>query len=167
MPPPIPTEQLAAVLGIIFRHADGTSIDTIRRALRPQPPRRSLQRWIASLVRQGRIMPLSAGRGRRYRAAGEVRPTTSEGRDRGPTWPASPATTGFHPIRLSVSAKEIQRRITRPLTQRKPVGYKRSFLEDYRPNVSGYLPPTLRRKQVDLLATNFAISKKYSSQLGR
>ena len=95
-------------------------------------------------------MPLSAGRGRRYRAAGEVRPTTSEGRDRGPTWPASPATTGFHPIRLSVSAKEIQRRITRPLTQRKPVGYKRSFLEDYRPNVSGYLPPTLRRKLAKL-----------------
>ena len=53
-------------------------------------------------------------------------------------------------FRLSLTAKQTKKLVNRPLTQRKPVGYVFSFLDGYRPNVSAYLSPALRKKLAGL-----------------
>ncbi|MDO8543394.1 MAG: Fic family protein [Opitutaceae bacterium] len=142
---PISDEQLDTVLRAVRRHPGGASIDDILAAVRPVVPRRTLQRWLAVLVGQRRIVPEGATRSRRYRAA-EAVPTLPAGRGARADPPPTAAGKDLDPIRLSAAAKEIKRRVTRPLTQRQPVGYKLSFLDGYRPNVSAYLPPALRKK---------------------
>ena len=49
-------------------------------------------------------------------------------------------------IALSADSLDILAYIDQPLTARKPVGYQREFLEAYEPNVSAYLPESLRRQ---------------------
>ena len=166
MPPPIPSEQLDAVVAIVRRHPDGVAVDMIHQSLKPLPPRRSLQRWIALLVQQGRIAPIGAGRGRRYRIADKILPILADGKHRRASAPAgalprestpafvAEAPADFDPIPLSSAAQEIKRYVTRPLTQRKPVGYAFSFLDGYRPNVSAYLSVALRKKLAGLGRTN-------------
>ncbi len=166
MPLPIPSEQLDAAVGIIRSHPAGAAVDTIHQSLKPIPPRRSLQRWIARLVQQGRIAPIGAGRGRRYRVADDALPkSTDRNRYRAFASTGTPpreATSGFvaeapadfDPIPLSSAAQEIKRYVTRPFTQRKPVGYAFSFLDGYRPNVSAYLSVALRKKLAGLGRTN-------------
>jgi fido (protein-threonine AMPylation protein) len=142
MPQPIPSQQLDAVVGILRRHPEGAAVDAIHQALKPLPPRRSLQRWIALLVEQGRIKPFGAGRGRHYRVAEAMPPIAREAT---PMFVAEPQAE-FDPIRLSRAAQQTKKLATRPLTQRKPVGYDFAFLDGYRPNVSAYLSPALRKK---------------------
>lgn len=141
-------------------------MDTIHQSLRPIPARRSLQRWIALLVQQRRITPIGAGRGRRYRVADSVLPTSAGGTNRraavlSGTLPHEPtpafvaeAPADFEPIPLSSAALDIKRYVSRPLNQRKPVGYAFSFLDGYRPNVSAYLSVALRKKLAALGRTN-------------
>lgn len=142
MPQPSPTKQLDAVLGILRRHPEGAAVDAIRQALKPLPPRRSLQRWLAWLVEQGRIEPVGAGRGRHYRVAEAMRPVAH---DATPAIAEEPRAE-FDTIRLSHAARQIRQLVARPLTLRRPVGYDLAFLDGYRPNVSAYLSPALRRK---------------------
>jgi hypothetical protein len=113
------------------------------------PPRRSLQRWIARLVADGRIVAVGAGRGRRYRIP-DYNSSSHE--------PASllvrEAAAEFDPIPLSSAAERTNRLVSLPITRRKPVGYDFSFLDGYRPNVSAYLSPALRRKLAALGQTH-------------
>jgi hypothetical protein len=113
---------------------------------------------MALLVRQGRIVPIGAGRSRRYRVADGVQPILTDWKRHETS--ASPGTppreaaltvvaespAEFDPIRLSRAAQQTKKLVARPLTQRKPVGYVFSFLDGYRPNVSAYLSPALRKK---------------------
>jgi fido (protein-threonine AMPylation protein) len=104
--------------------------------------RRTLQRRLASLVNEGRLVALSARGGRRYRsgyAGSKVR--------------EDPPSSSRDEIPLSPAGSDIRRSINRPLSARKPVGYRSSFLHSYRPNVSAYLAPELRRKLAELGTT--------------
>jgi hypothetical protein len=142
---PISDEQLDTVLRAVRRHPGAASIEGILTAVRPAVSRRTLQRWLALLVGQGRIVAEGATRNRRYHAA-ETLPTFLAGHGVHEDRPPTAADKDPDPIRLSTAAKEIKRRVTRPLTQRQPVGYVFSFLDGYRPNVSAYLSPALRKK---------------------
>ena len=135
MPSPIPTEQLDAVLALLRRYPEGASVDAIHRSLKPVPPRRSLQRWIALLVQQQRLTPISAGRGRRYRL-----------RPEGQAPEIAARVVAATPAELDVSAKaqEVRSSVRRPPIQRQPVGYRREFLDGYRPNETFYLPKATR-----------------------
>lgn len=144
MPVPIPSHQLDAVVDIVRRHPDGVAVDGILRALKPLPPRRSLQRWLARLVDEGRIIPAGAGRGRRYRPPDYSAPPPAE------RFVVAETAAEFDPIPLSTAAAQTKRLVSRPLTRRTPVGYDFSFLNGYRPNVSAYLPPALRKKLATL-----------------
>src|SRR5688572_11534132 len=82
MRPPTPPAQLDAVVAIVRRHPGGIAVDKIHQSLKPLPPRRSLQRWIALLVQQGRMVPVGAGRGRRYVVGDRVLPSSADGNHR-------------------------------------------------------------------------------------
>ena len=109
---------------------------------------RTLLRRLNRLAEQERIVVEGAGVATTYRVADHegtlaaeeaIRPDEVEREDR-----AGEDEDGQ--IALSTSGAEVRKLILRPITQRTPVGYDRSFLEDYVPGQTWYLPQALRRR---------------------
>ena len=142
MPPSLPSTQLDALVSFLSRQPSGAAVDAIHQSLKPLPPRRSVQRWLALLVAQGRIVPVGEGRGRRYLVAAMPVPAAPAAE----RWAVAELPAEYDRIRLSPAARQTQKLVMLPLTRRKPVGYVFSFLDGYRPNVSAYLSPALRKK---------------------
>ncbi|QLF92848.1 Fic family protein [Pseudomonas sp. ABC1] len=106
-------------------------------ARHPDIARRTAQRLIAALIENGQIPAQGKGRARRYFGA-VIQAETS----------ILAAETDSFPsfIPLSVDSRDILAYIDQPLEVHKPVGYQRDFLDTYRPNVTSYLPESLRRQ---------------------
>ena len=105
-------------------------------AQHPDLARRTVQRWIGQWVAQGHVNASGDGRARRYGATRPLAPASN-------TLP----TDRFTPhIPLSADSLDILAYVEQPLQARKPVGYQRDFLDAYQPNVSAYLPESLRRQ---------------------
>lgn len=104
-----------------------------------QPPalaRCTVQRWMGHWVAQGLVTAGGEGRARRYTAPRQLAPVS-----------ANLPTDRFPPhIPLSADSLDILAYVDQPLQARKPVGCQRDFLEAYQPNVSAYLPESLRRQ---------------------
>lgn len=124
------------------RTTDPTSLDAVAAAVRSYPegatleqvanklsnlPRRTLQRRLAQLAREGRILPEGRGKLRRYRFATIERLDTDE-------------------LIVSPGATEVRTLVHRPMTQRIPVGYNARFLADYRPNHTEYIDRATRSR---------------------
>ncbi|MGH8139035.1 MAG: Fic family protein [Steroidobacteraceae bacterium] len=97
----------------------------------PQIPRRTAQRWIQQLLREGKVRGTGKGRARRYLAAQP--PATGAARDVFPDL-----------IPLSADSRDILAYVDQPLQARTPVGYQRDFLDNYEPDRTWYLPAPLR-----------------------
>ena len=135
MPIVVPDQEFQQIIDLIALYPNGVGVDELAQKLGARVPRRTLQRRLAALVKQERILPDRAGRALRYRVgvpAGDVTgalkgevaaevyvPTTPEG-------------------------EEIKAYVRQPRQQRKPVSYQLRFLEQYRPNQTAYLPESLR-----------------------
>ena len=91
-------------------------------ARHPSIARRTIQRWLAQLAKDGLVTAVGAGRARRYSLA-----APSE-------------------IPLATASREILAYVEQPIAARKPVGYQRELLLDYRPNETRYLPRPLRER---------------------
>ena len=103
----------------------------------PGIARRTAQRFIAKLIKNGQVTALGVGRARRYFGAGTQ------------TGSAIPSTkTDSFPsfIPLSADSQDILTYIDQSLEARKPVGYQHDFLDAYRPNETWYLSESLRRQ---------------------
>ena len=100
----------------------------------PEVPARTLQRRLASLVARGQVITSGRARATRYRTAGAVGFGSIELTAFGHEWP------------LAHESIELARHVSRPLAQRAPVGYERSFLEAYQPNKTYYLPEEFRAR---------------------
>lgn len=125
--PIIPFE---AIVAVVAAEADGLGIEALQ-AQFPGVPRRSLQRWLAALVDGRQLIAEGHARARRYRVA--AAPV------------ASPVAAAIEPtISLSLLGHEVRADVSRPLAQRRPVGFQRAFLDGYQPNVSFFLPRDLR-----------------------
>src|SRR5215217_1568600 len=109
------------------RAVDPASLEHVVKALRAQRegatieqlagsrgslPRRTLQRRLAQLVREGRGLVVGGGKHRRYQLAG-LEPRLDE-------------------LGVSAAGAEIRTLVRRPLIQRTPVGYRRELLSAYR-----------------------------------
>ena len=85
---------------------------------------------------RGLVTASGGGRAPRYQAPAQPAPAS-----------AVPPNDRFPPhIPLSAGSQDILAYIDQPLQARRPVGYQRDFLDAYQPNVSGYLPESLRRQ---------------------
>ena len=105
-------------------------------AQHPALARRTVQRWMSQWVAQGLITAGGEGRARRYTAPRQSAPVS-----------ANLPTDRFPPhIPLSADSLDILAYVDQPLQVRKQVGYQGDFLEAYQPNVSAYLPESLRRQ---------------------
>ena len=91
-------------------------------ARHPEVARRTAQRWLAQFAKEGLVTAVGAGRARRYLLAEQS------------------------DIPLATASKEILAYVEQPIATRKPVGYQRELLLDYRPNETWYLPRPLRER---------------------
>jgi fido (protein-threonine AMPylation protein) len=147
MAKPLPARELEAIVQTMQAFADGASLAQISDQLAPRPNRRSLQRWLAQLIGQGRLRKQGVRRGSLYFLGQIVRATVQVN---------AQAVLTIRPnieFPLSEEAQSIAAPIAQPLQHRTPVGYNPHFLDSYRPNTTFYLPESTR---ADLLAAGQA-----------
>jgi len=118
----IPVEIEELVLKYIADSPEGLGIEPLLELLGDRISRRSLQRLLAGLVKSGRLNIDKRSRSSRYFIPAEAHETEKEDY-----------------VPLSTSGAEVRRSVRRPLSERTPVGYRREFLDKYRPNESSYL----------------------------
>src|SRR6056297_3567687 len=142
MPKRVPQHELDAILAAVAADPEGVQVAAIRDGLPYDLPPRTLQRRLARLVEQKRRIAEGQGKGRRYRAPGAITGTgtaqvalnaISEGR-------------GEIYVPITPEAESAKRAVRAPIQDRRPVGYQRNFLDDYRPNVTFYLSAETRQR---------------------
>jgi len=125
---------LTAIEKAASRRPGGASAQEILRHLETPIPLRTLQYRLKHLVMRGRLVKQGEGRWARYHL-----PEPTKGTH------VAPMPEVEQPvIPLSPAAAAIRDYVRQRPEARRPVGYDRSFLESYRPNVSFYLTPAER-----------------------
>lgn len=129
MPKRISPNELNVIIKTVAAFPEGAGIDEIQRALEGEMPRRTLQRRLAQLAEQKRLIVEGKARARRYRLpviTGEI--------------------NGRVEIYIPVSSEgeALKQAVRQPIQNRRPVGYNRDFLDSYRPNDTFYLTPKIR-----------------------
>lgn len=144
MPKQIPQHELDAIVEVIRRFPGGASVENIGEVLEKKLSRRTLQRRLAQLVGQKRLVIEGKGRGSRYRFSSinaEMRAIESQDKFE--------ARAEIY-IPVSQEGKAIREVIRFSIPDRRPVGYNREFLDDYRPNETYYLPEQTRRRLLEM-----------------
>ncbi len=142
MPKQIPEQQLGAIVELITGHPEGIGLGAIREGLAIELTLRTLQRRLALLVDQKRLVAEGNRKGRRYRV-----PVSHEANASPASWNiAVKEAHGELYVPISSEAEAIKRAIRAPIQNRQPVGYQRNFLDDYQPNVTYYLPAETRKR---------------------
>lgn len=149
MAKPSPTREYEALLNAVGRFPDGASIEQVEAVLESCPSRRTLQRWLIDLIAQERLRKQGQGRATRYLRGKIVAVSALT------TAQAKVTAQATILIPLSDEAKQIEAHVRQPVQKRIPVGYNQAFLDNYRPNVSFYLPASIRS---ELLAHGQAVS---------
>ena len=134
----IPDKKLEAIVAVVSRHPDGIGVTEIARELGNGLPRRTLQYRLKYLVNQERLVKEGERRWVKYRI-----PEKPPRHEAGPV-SAREQVEIEAPIPHSTDAISIQNYVRKPVLARKPVGYKRVFLESYQPNVTAYLTASER-----------------------
>lgn len=132
-----PAVPYGAIVAAVEGAPAGLGIEALE-AHFPGVPRRTLQRWLARLVDDGRLVAEGKARARRYRALPRASASTPVATATGPAIPLSPP------------GHDILANVGRPLAQRQPVGYRRAMLDDYQPNLTFFLPRNLRTHLHDI-----------------
>lgn len=119
------------LLDLISRFPEGASLEQIIVGLTEPAPRRTVQRWISSLVQDKRLVTVGMARSRRYKLPKESHEESEN-------------VVSLIPI--TRESKKIQSLISQPIQSRHPVGYQREFLEKYQPNATFYLSGEIRKR---------------------
>lgn len=150
------TKSLDALGEILQAHPEGLSRPELERAYQQAMGHsmrtRTMARRLADLVAAKRVRTTGGSRSTRYYSASATPihrsasspPPVSEpvAIDRGADENAY--------VPLSLEGADTRTLVRRPLSARSPVGYHPSFLVDYRPGVTWYLPPALRAQMQDI-----------------
>ena len=144
MPKQISPSEQEIIVEAVGKFSNGARIEQIYAALEGKISRRSLQRRLADLVEQKRIIKEGRTKGSRYRLPQHTNDTSL--REKPDT--SNPINDTYIP--LSSEAEKDKRAIHKSIQSRQPVGYNRSFLDSYRPNSTFYLPAETRQKLKEL-----------------
>jgi len=158
MPKQVAEAEFEAIVNAVRRLAGGGSVRRIGEALGETMPRRTLQRRLAMLVAQGRLVREGRGPGALYRlpvAQSALPVQAAEPEDRRHLQVSSRFRFDdeLHLIPVSKEGAEVGRLVRAPIQRRPPVGYNRAFLEDYEPGVTWYLPAEIRHRLAELGAS--------------
>ena len=153
MPKSMPEEELKAIEGAVAACSGGGSLQEIESGLAGRMTKRTLQNRLKYLVEAERLVMEGTRRWARYRLPGGRVGEQQDASGEGGRMPRSSAGRGAAgegvqviDIPLSPDSLEIRRYLERPVTSRKPVAYKREFLDSYQPNVSAYLSEDERER---------------------
>ncbi len=119
------------VLDIVATHSDDISVSSIAEKLSNDIPRRTLQYRLKQLVTIGRLRLTGSGRGAKYRLVKTDALTLTELDQQEEAY--------NHFIALSEGGHKVRNYVRQSVFARKPVGYNRDFLDQYRPNETFYL----------------------------
>ncbi|WP_035724634.1 Fic family protein [Fodinicurvata fenggangensis] len=127
----IPEKELKAIEDIVRRHPEGVTAQEIAKALQTHLPRRTLQYRLQRLVKDGRLVSRGERRWTKYQPPAveqqiEMIATHAEA-------------GGAYTVPLSKESRTTREHLHQPPEVRNPVGYRREFLDTYRPNLSFYL----------------------------
>ena len=145
MPKRIPQQELDDILTVVAAGPEGVRVKAIREGLPFELPPRMLQRRLALLVEQKRLIGEGRAKGRRYRM-----PVAMSGKGNLVADSAIAEARSEVYVPVSPEAEAVKQAIRAPIQKRQPVGYQRAFLDDYRPNVTYYLPAETRQRLVDM-----------------
>lgn len=150
----ISEESLQAIENAVRAHSNGATTRDISKVLKAPPPFRTLQYHLKYLVDNRRLIKKGGSRWVRYHIStpGTRQASLNE-----------PLTV----VPFSKTAAEIQIYVRRPMTERKPVGYNRAFLDSYRPNITAYLTEQERAhlKQIGMQAAVDEPAGSYAKQI--
>ena len=139
---PPSTDRWNDVLKALEHFPNGASVGELLAVLTPVPTRRSLQRWLAQLATADRVVPEGSARATRYRLAITAAPPPPTPL---PLAPPTPSPTITAPeLDVSAAAAQVRRYVRQPTINRAPIGYNRTFLDNYRPNKTYYLSESVR-----------------------
>jgi Fic family protein len=138
MPKVVSSQELDSIADLIIQHPDGIGLEALAQILGADIKRRTLQRRLATLVEQKRILPKGEGRALKYRVA-PITGTKNVVREL-----STKQMNGDVYVPTSPEGEEIKAYVRQPRQQRKPVSYQNAFLEQYHPNQTAYLPESLR-----------------------
>ena len=144
MPKIISAAEYEAVLNAVSARPDSASIEMIQSALGEGVARRTLQRRLNELVKQGRLVAEGRKRGALYRLPSEPQ-VTARLEGVAASGEVGQVSAEIY-VPLSAEGSRLRDLVRRPLTQRTPVGYRREFLLDYRPNETWYLRSETRTR---------------------
>ena len=158
MPKQVAEAEFEAIVNAVRRLADGGSVRRIGEALGETMPRRTLQRRLAALVAQGRLVREGRGPSALYRlpVAQPAHPVqAAEPEDRRHLQVSSRFRFDdeLYLIPVSKEGAEVGRLVRAPIQRRPPVGYNRAFLDDYEPGVTWCLPAEIRHSLAKLGAS--------------
>lgn len=117
--------EAQSIIDLLSIQGAGVSIEYIQSKLKSEIDRRTLQRRVKDLILSGQIVSSGKGRAIKYRLPEKAKD--------------SPIESGTELLPLSKEGQDIQKIILQPEQKRMPVGYNRTFLEAYQPNITSYL----------------------------
>lgn len=126
------------LLKLLHGQPTGLRLSQLQAQLGRSFAKRTVQRQLAALVRDGRLQTRGTGRSTTYSLAQPAAPVAAVGL---PADRPEYATV----LPLSAEALDIAAQIRRPLAQRAPVSYQIELLEAYRPGHTWYLPEQIRQ----------------------
>lgn len=143
MPKNAPYSQLNDIVRAVEWFPLGVAVSTLLERPEITMPKRTLQRRLDQLVKEGRLAAIGRARARRYTALASVAAEEHVLRE-------EPAQYAVSRDWLTPAGREVQALVSRSLIEREPVGYRPEFLTGYEPNVTFYLPAELRRNLAEI-----------------
>jgi hypothetical protein len=119
----LPDDLTERLLSQIKSVPEGLGIDALRKSVDEKISRRTLQRRLSALIKAGKLAVVGKGRASRYQHPAANAETLAE--------------DAYIP--LSSTGAETRKAVRKQIVLRKPVGYNREFLTEYKVNQSHYL----------------------------
>lgn len=142
MPKQIPEGEIEKIMDVIGQFPAGGSIEDISRALETKLSRRTLQRRLAMLVSSKRLIAEGHGRATRYRIAPVV------GTEEHVAIMDEARVEVYVPV--TPEGESVKKAIRQPIQNRRPVSYNRAFLDEYRPDETAYISPSIRQHLTEI-----------------
>lgn len=139
MPKQVGTDAYREVADAVRRHPAGVGLAELLAEL-PKISRRTLTRRVNTLVEEGRLRREGEGPATKYVVASGATPLRATG------FPPSVLSDEADAVRLSKPARDLLDYVSAPIAKRHPVGFQRSFLDDYIPNSTEYLTDLQKSK---------------------
>jgi Fic family protein len=128
--------ELSSLLEVVRQHPEGVRRSELEKLL-GTIPQRTLQYRLRLLVAGGQLSQTGKGPAARYHVETPEQPAPAKARADNPT--SQFESNQEVPIPLSPGGEDVRAYVKQPQASRKPVGYSRKFLDEYRPNVNYYL----------------------------